>query len=204
MENQDTVETTGFFAVSFVDSFTSLHMHASPCQSWLHLRVWWVMLWTKSLMAPFLPQVSRVDGWKAERKYGSGMGALLSGCRFDQLPRGVPPGKSGCQPRWLCDCGVPGVTLKGAKRQPSCLLLHEQGARSKLAVPSIWLPWNPLISWAKRLASPTTPLPRSCLFKSVWGCVRISPVSHLVISDYWLEECFDPINSERADRRGNG
>lgn len=92
MENRATVETTGFFAVSFVDSFTFLHMHVSPCQSWLHLRVWWVMLWTKSLMAPFLPQVGRVDAWKADKKnVVQAWGAFLSDCRFDQLPRGVPP-----------------------------------------------------------------------------------------------------------------
>lgn len=114
-----------------------------------------------------------VKGW--QKKCGSGMGGLSKWLQIWSAPQRSASCKSGCQPRWLCDYGVPGVTSKGAEGQASRLLLHEQGARSSLAVPSIWRPWNTLIPWAQHLASPTTPLPRSCPLNSIEIVLEILP-----------------------------
>lgn len=85
---------------------------------------------------------------------------------------------------------VPGIILKG-QIDRLCASLHQQGARSKLAVPSIWLPWNTLSSWAKHLASSTTSPPHVIPITELWDHVRNSPMSHLIISDCWLKECLN-------------
>lgn len=80
------------------------------------------MLWTESLVAPFLPQLAELMGERLKKTWFRHLGTLLSDCRFDELPRGVPPRKSGCQWRRVCECWGPWNNTEGAKRQALCIL----------------------------------------------------------------------------------
>lgn len=103
-----------------------------------------------------LLRVGRVDEWKGWQNSGSGTGGLAKWLQIQRAPQRSFWESHLVSEGEYVSAEVPRITWKGGTRQVYAFL-HQQGARSKRRFPLCISP--EVHSWAKHLASPTTPPP---------------------------------------------